>query len=81
MYCTPKIHKEGNPLRPIVDYTGSIGYNSSRLLADVLGPLVGQNDYHVKNSKHFSDSLSTVMIEEDEVLRHMTWHHYSQIPL
>ena len=24
-------------------------------------------DYHVKNSKHLSDSLSTVMIEEDEV--------------
>ena len=67
MYCIPKIHKEGNPLRPIVDYTGSIGYNSSRLLADVLGPLVGQSDYHVKNSKHLSDSLSTVMIEEDEV--------------
>ena len=67
MYCTPKIHKEGNPLRPIVDYTRPIGYNSSRLLADVLGPLVGQSDYHVKNSKHLSDSLSTVMIEEDEV--------------
>ncbi|XP_052806817.1 uncharacterized protein LOC128236035 [Mya arenaria] len=67
MYCTPKIHKEGNPLRPIVDYTGSIGYNSSRLLADVLGPLVGLSEYHVKNSKHLSDSLSTVMIEDNEV--------------
>ena len=29
MYCSPKTHKEGNPLRPIVDYTGSIGYNTS----------------------------------------------------
>jgi len=29
MYCTPKIHKRGNPLRPIVDYTGSIGYIGS----------------------------------------------------
>ena len=25
MYCTTKIHKAGNPIRPIVDYTGSIG--------------------------------------------------------
>ena len=25
MYCTLKIHKPDNPLRPIVDYTGSIG--------------------------------------------------------
>jgi len=22
MYCTPKIHKEGTPVRPTVDYTG-----------------------------------------------------------
>jgi len=28
MYCTPKIHRTGNQLRPIVDYTGSIGYSS-----------------------------------------------------
>ena len=28
MYCAqPKIHKPDNPLRHIVDYTGSIGYN------------------------------------------------------
>ena len=25
MYCTPKIDKLDNPLKPIVDYTGSIG--------------------------------------------------------
>ena len=25
LYCTPKIHKPNNPLRPIVDYTATIG--------------------------------------------------------
>ena len=25
LYGSPKIHKEGNPLRPIVDYTGYFG--------------------------------------------------------
>ena len=30
IYCTPKFHKPDNPLRPIVDYTGYIGYNVSR---------------------------------------------------
>ena len=34
MYCTPKIHKTGNPLRPIVDYT------VSRESAHLLAPLV-----------------------------------------
>ena len=51
LYCTPKIHKANNPLRPIVDYAGSIGYNTSRALADLLGPLVGTTEHHVKNSK------------------------------
>ena len=27
LHGSPKIHKEGNPLRPIVDYTGSVAYN------------------------------------------------------
>ena len=53
MYCTPKIHKENNPLRPIVDYTGSIGYNTSRYLADILGPLVGNTQYYVKKLQGF----------------------------
>ena len=66
MYCTPKIHKQGNSLRPIVDYCGSIGNNTSRSLADILGPLVGNTEYHVKNSKHLSDSLTSTMIEEDK---------------
>ena len=42
MYGTPKIHKPGNSLRPVVDYTGSIAYCVSRSLADLLGPLVGK---------------------------------------
>ena len=34
MYCTMIIHKAGNPIRPIVDYTGSIGYQTSKALAE-----------------------------------------------
>ena len=41
LYGSPKIHKLGTPLRPIVDYTGSIYYKMSRALADILQPLVG----------------------------------------
>ena len=39
LYCTPKIHKTGAPLRPIVDYIGPIGYNTSKTLADILTPM------------------------------------------
>ena len=67
MYCTPKIHKTGNPLRPIVDYTGSIGYNISRALADLLAPLVGKTKYHVQNSKQLAGEMKAVKLEEDDM--------------
>ena len=68
LYCTPKIHKQNNPLRPIVDYTATIGYSTSRWLADILGGLVGNTQHHVKNSKHLADELAKVVLEDDEIL-------------
>ena len=56
-YATPKIHKTSNPLRPIVDCTGSIGYNVSRALADILGPMVGRTIHHVNNSFDLAEDL------------------------
>ncbi len=67
IYGTPKIHKPGNKVRPIVDYTGTIGYQTSRALADILSPLVGGTDYHVKDSKHLSESIAEVIIEKDDI--------------
>ena len=48
LYCTTKIHKKDNPVRPIVDYTDSLGYETSRALADLLNPLIGNTKHHVK---------------------------------
>ncbi|XP_072039173.1 uncharacterized protein [Amphiura filiformis] len=56
------------PLRPIVDYTATIGYSTSRWLADILGGLVGNTQHHVKNSKHLAEELAELVIEEDEIL-------------
>jgi len=67
MYCTPKIHKAGTPLRPIVDYTGSIGYNTSRFLADVLSNVVGKTEHHVKNSRHLAETLADITLEDYEI--------------
>ena len=68
LYCTPKTHKEGIPLRPIVDYIGSIGYNTSRSLADILSPLVGKTEHHVKNSKDLAEEFRDITLDEQEVL-------------
>ncbi|XP_072050219.1 uncharacterized protein [Amphiura filiformis] len=68
LYCTPKIHKPNTPLRPIVDYTATIGYSTSRWLADILGGLVGNTQHHVKNSKQLAEDLAKVVIEEEDIL-------------
>ncbi|XP_072014850.1 uncharacterized protein [Amphiura filiformis] len=67
LYCTTKIHKQGNPVRPIVDYTDSLGYQTSKALADLLNPLIGNTEHHVKNSKDLAEELSGVFIEEHEI--------------
>ena len=67
MYCMPKTHKAGNLLRPVVDYTGFIGYRTSQALADILAPLVGKSDHHLNNSKHLAKEMISVMVEEDEM--------------
>ena len=68
IYGSPKIHKDGVPLRPIVDCIGSITYNVARSLADILSPLVGNTEHHVLNSKQLSDDFSDITVEEDEIL-------------
>ena len=55
-------------MRPRVDYTGTIGYNTSRWLADILGGLVGKTKHHVQNSKHLAEELQGVVIEEEDIL-------------
>ena len=67
LYCTTKIHKSGNPIRPIVDYTGSIGYQTSKALADILAPLVGNSIHHVVNSKQLAEEMTSVFVEEDYI--------------
>ena len=68
LYGSPKIHKDGTPLRRIVDFTGSIGYNVAKSLAEILAPIVGQSEHHVLNSKSLADQLKNITVEEDEIL-------------
>ena len=68
LYCTPKIHKANNPLRPIVDYTNTIGYSTSRWLADILSGLVGKTKHHVNNSQHLASELSELIIDVEDLL-------------
>ncbi|XP_072181377.1 uncharacterized protein [Diadema setosum] len=61
-------NKKGFPLRSTVDYIGSIGYNTSRSLADILSSVVGKTDHHVFNSKDLAEEFKDITLEEHEVL-------------
>ena len=70
------------PLRPIVDYTGSIGYATSRSLSDILAPLVGNTAQHVKNSQHLAEEVAEILIEIDEnFLSHDVVSLFTNIPI
>ena len=47
-YGLTKIHKTGNPLRPIISSRGSVTYGVAKVLTKVLKPLVGKSFHHIK---------------------------------
>jgi hypothetical protein len=53
LYGLPKIHKEGIPLRPIVNTIGSPTYELESYVAKILGPLVGGTESYIKDSNDF----------------------------
>ncbi len=55
IYGLPKIHKEGIPLRPIVDFMGSPTYEWARHLASIL---TGQTTTNVHNAATFTMKLN-----------------------
>lgn len=83
-YGLPKIHKvnllskedhlilEENttsvPMRPINSCIGSPTYSVSKYLANQLRSLKQENSKTVKNSKQFTDFVSTQVIEDDEII-------------
>ena len=63
-----KVHKPGVPLRPIVSTIGSVSYPLAKHLARLLGPLVGNTDAHVKDSREFVSFVQTLSLDEDEMM-------------
>ena len=68
-YGIPKIHKNNAPLHPIVSSIGMITYECAKYLADVLSPLMGKMEHHVKNSKEFAEYVKSLKVGPDEELR------------
>lgn len=68
IYGLPKFHKEGAPLRPIVNTIGGPTYLLSKYLARKLKPLVGLSYSFVKDSSSFFDELNSLTFEPGDML-------------
>ena len=67
-YGLPKVHKQNNPLRPIVSSIDSVTYNVAKHLAEIIGPLVGQSCHHVTNSSDFVEKIKDIEVDADETI-------------
>ena len=68
IYGLPKIHKEGAPLRPIVNTIGGPTYLLAKFLALKLKPLVGHTESFVKDSASFIEELKDIRLEPGDIL-------------
>ena len=65
-----------------MDHTGSIGYKTSRALADLLQPLVGNTQHHVNNSKDLSEEMAKVLIQEGDIfISHDVVSLFTNVPI
>ena len=67
-YGLPKIHMEGNPLRPIVSSIGAASYEVAKELAKILKPLVGKSMYHIHNTQDFIQQIKDIKLQKDQCM-------------
>lgn len=68
IYGLPKIHKEGAPLRPIVNTIGGPTYLLAKFPALKLKPLVGRSEPFVKASASFIKELKDIKLSPKDTL-------------
>ena len=67
-YGLPKIHKTGNPLRPIVSSRGLVTYGVIKVLSKVLKPLVGKSPHHIQSTSDFINRANELSLQPGECL-------------
>ena len=68
IYGLPKIHKQGVPLRPIVNTIDSPTYDLEKYLAGILKPLVGNTSSFIKDSSSFVKMISNLTLEPEDIM-------------
>ena len=67
LYGLPKIHKVGNPLRPIISSIGTFSYQLAKFLVPIIDPLT-RNEYTIENSTKFVNELCSLNMPRSSVM-------------
>ncbi|KAJ8672378.1 hypothetical protein QAD02_003637 [Eretmocerus hayati] len=68
IYGSPKVHKAGIPLRPIVSAVGTPTYFMSKVVDRILKSAIPKSSSYMKNSNHFIQQIKEINIPSDHVL-------------
>lgn len=68
IYGLAKTHKQGIPLRPIVNFIQAPTYNLSKYLANILTKITGKSEQHVKDSWSFVEHIKKQTIPPNHIL-------------
>lgn len=68
MYGQIKIHKDGEPIRPIVASINTPTYNLSKMYANILKNVTGNTRRSIKNSLDFKEKLKNIKLPDGYVL-------------
>lgn len=68
LYGTLKIHKQNQPLRPIVSNNNAPTEKLCRFIAAILRNVVGRGEYHIKDTFDFIEKIKHIQVPSDQIL-------------
>ena len=81
LYGMCKVHKQGNPLRPVISMINSAEYNLAKWLDSFIKPNI-PNQYSVSSTYEFLNTLKDTMVDSaDKVVSFDVVSLYTNIPL
>ena len=82
LYGLPKIHKDGVPLRPILDMTNSPYHALAQWLAELLGPVQQRLSSHsLKDTFHFVETIKNLNVTGKRMLSLDVCSLFTNVPL
>ena len=82
MYGLTKIHKTGDPIRPIISSVGTYNYKVAKYLVEILTPLLDNNTTILKDTFDFVNKVSKIpVIDNQKIISFHIVSLFTNIPV